>query len=638
MAKSFFAKKRFKIILIAAAVLVVAGIVGAKFLAPAAKTEYVTAKVEKKDLLQTVKEVGEVKAEKEVLLGFLSSGNLENKFVHVGDEVRAGDILAELDYKSLQIQRTSAESNLSSTQANLKKLLAGATPADIAVVEAQTNEAQRAYESSLSNLDKTKKTIAEETRQAQKTLQDLQSEAASDQTTYEQAVFGARTALDNTKATYQKSINNSIDTLLADIGAKVAVANTALDNVNTILTDDLLKDFLSAKNKTYLANTKTGYLEAEALAIIANTSLYNALEDKSEVNVKKAGVDALNYLNKTSTALNDCYSALEASTISPTPLGVHKTTISTQMSSVNAALAVVQADKQGLDSAYLSYNTSVSAAENSLRQAEVAKDNAVIAAKNALNSTKVNGEQRLAAAEASVRTSQQGVEVAKNQLAKLKSPARNEDVVLANAQISQAQASLDLVNKQVQDSILRAPIDGKIVKDNFERGEQITPGKTVFSLLGKNNYKIEVYISESDIAKVKEGNEAEVTLDAFGEDRNFKAVVSFVEPAETVIQDVIYYKVVLNFSDDASALLDIRPGMTANVTIVTAKRDQVLLVPERAVVDKNGNGKVVRILRSGKAVESPVKTGLRGDGGLVEITSGAANGDEVVVFVKVNKK
>jgi HlyD family secretion protein len=196
---------------------------------------------------------------------------------------------------------------------------------------------------------------------------------------------------------------------------------------------------------------------------------------------------------------------------------------------------------------------------------------------------------------------------------------------------------LDLVNKQISDSFLKAPIEGRIVKDNFERGEQVSPGQAVFSLLGKNNYEIDVDISESDIAKLKVGDEAEVTLDAFGDDRVFKAVVDFIEPAETVIQDVVYYKVSLKFSDEAERLSDVKPGMTANVTIITAKRENVLVIPERAISEKSGGEKYVRVLRDGQVVESPVKTGLKGDGGSVEVISGVGAGDEVVVFIKPKK-
>jgi RND family efflux transporter MFP subunit len=638
MNKKFFAKKRFKVLAAVILLVLAGGLISAKLMKPANQDEYVTGQVEKTDLLQTVSEVGVVKANEDVKLGFMSAGRLVSKLVRVGDQVKAGQILAELDNKSLVIQRQQAESSLSSARASLGKLIAGATASELAVMEAQVREAQKASESAMTNLDKTKKSVDEDIRQAEKTLSDLQSPDASNQTTYEQAVLSAKTALDNAKAAYGKSINNAIDTTITDVGAKLTVANTALDNVYTIIDNDDLKDYLSAKNKTYLENTKTAYLEAKALAVVANTSLYEALQDKSEAKVKKAAIDALAYLNRTADCLNECYSALEASTISATPLSAYKTTISTQLSGVNGAISVIQADKQALDGAYISYNTNVSAAENSLRSAEVSLDNAIKTAKNSLASIRLSGDQRIASAESGAKTSQEGYAVAKTQLAKMKSSARTEDIALAEAQVAQAQSALDLANKQIDDSLLKAPIDGRIVKDNFEVGEQVSPGQTVFSLLGENNYEIEVDISESDIAKIKEGNAAEVTLDAFGDDMKFAASVFFIDPAETVIQDVVYYKVTLMFGDDSQLLSGVKPGMTANVVIITDKREQVLVVSERAVVDKGDGKKIIRLLRNGQLVESPAKTGLRGDGGMIEIVSGAAAGDEAVVFIKAKVK
>jgi multidrug efflux pump subunit AcrA (membrane-fusion protein) len=77
--------------------------------------------------------------------------------------------------------------------------------------------------------------------------------------------------------------------------------------------------------------------------------------------------------------------------------------------------------------------------------------------------------------------------------------------------------------------------------------------------------------------------------------------------------------------------------MTANVVITTAQKDNVLIMPSRAVVQKNGGGKFVRVLVNGVIQETQATTGLRGDEGMVEVLSGVKEGDEVVTFIK-NKK
>jgi len=153
--------------------------------------------------------------------------------------------------------------------------------------------------------------------------------------------------------------------------------------------------------------------------------------------------------------------------------------------------------------------------------------------------------------------------------------------------------------------------------------------------LGENNFEIEVDISEADIAKIRKDNPAEITLDAFGDEVKFPGQVYSIEPAETIIQDVIYYKVKVELSEkDEVKMAGIKSGMTANVIITTSFRDNVLIMPSRAVVEKNGGNKYVRVLVGKKVIEAPVEVGLRGDEGLVEVLSGVKEGDEVITFVK----
>ena len=124
-----------------------------------------------------------------------------------------------------------------------------------------------------------------------------------------------------------------------------------------------------------------------------------------------------------------------------------------------------------------------------------------------------------------------------------------------------------------------------------------------------------------------------ITLDAYGDDLKFAGEVAFIEPAETVIQDVIYYKVKVSFLPGDT---DIKSGMTANAVITTARLDNVLLIPGRAIIERNGSGKFVRILADNQAFEKAVTVGLRGDEGLVEIKSGLAEGEQVITFTKEN--
>ena len=107
-----------------------------------------------------------------------------------------------------------------------------------------------------------------------------------------------------------------------------------------------------------------------------------------------------------------------------------------------------------------------------------------------------------------------------------------------------------------------------------------------------------------------------------------------MDPAETIIQDVVYYQVKVHFKDDVQG---IKHGMTANTVIETDKKENVLRVPLRAVKQKNGD-KIVTVLRADKTQEEKnITVGLRGDD-YIEILNGLEKGDTVITFVNDKQK
>ncbi|MFA4833366.1 MAG: efflux RND transporter periplasmic adaptor subunit [Patescibacteria group bacterium] len=629
--------KRIKIILIFLAVIAALSvffIVGKKD-----KTEYTTAAVAKGKLTQTVSEVGTVKSSQEIELGFLQSGKIGKILVKIGDKVSEGQVLAELDYNSFSIKEQEAQANLDVANANLNKLLAGATSREIAVSQAQVDQAKATYLANLEELDKIEKNTAEDISQAEKSLADLESNQADDITSYEQAIALAETDLASAKSTYEQSINNKRNVALTTIDNKLVIANTALDNINTILNDNDIESVLSVKNKIYLTNTENSHDDGLDLLTAADNSLAAAKQTQTNTAVITASQDSLATLNKTFEALDYCYKALENSVVSSgftqTELDAYKTSISAQITAISTAISAVQTAQHNLEDAVLTYQTEVAGASDDLAKTKTDLANAIKSAKNSLASVRLAGEQKIAVAQSKVDTSQEAWQVAKAQFENLKSPARVQDVSLYRAQVKQAEAALALAKEQIEDSIIKAPIGGTVVRIEYELGEQATAAKPAIAVLGENNFEIEVDISEADIAKIKKDNSVEITLDAFGDGVKFTGRVYSIEPAETVIQDVIYYKVKVQFTEkDKAKMASIKSGMTANVVITTNSRDNVLIMPSRAVVEKNGGDKYARILVDEKVIEAPVVIGLQGDEGMVEVLSGVKESDQVITFVK----
>lgn len=632
-------KKKLIVAIILAGVLLLAIYLAAR---PKDKTEYSTAKAEIGNIVQTVSETGTVKSREELELSFLTSGQVKELKVVVGQKVKAGEVLALLDSESLQIKEREAQASVAVARANYNKLVSGATAEERSVSEANAKQAKTAYEASIKEQDRSREIQEENVRQAQKALDDLEDPGSGTLTTYEQAVISAKTALDNAKSSYQKAIDDNKESYLSILDDKQAVANTALDQISTIIEEDDLEDNFSIKDPTYKSSAINSYNSGASLLEQAKIVFSAAKANNSDENALRAIEATLGALDRIFLSLDSLYKALEntisGGDLSASELEAFKSTVSGQITLVGAAVSAVQTAKQNLDSAVLNYRTNVASAQNSLVSAEAAYNNAVLAAKNALASAKLNRDRENISMQSRVDNAFEAWQVAQRQFEKVVAGPNRHDISLAQAQLAQAESALNAVNRQISDSILKAPIDGLVTRIEFEPGEQAVSGRSAVSMLGEEEFEIEVLISEADIAKVSVGDPAEVTLDAFGDEIKFLASVRFVEPAETVIQDVIYYKLKIDFAHQESQLSPeffsrIKSGMTANVVLTTAYRENVLIIPNRAVIDRNGEGKIVRVLVGGQLREKKVTLGLKGDNGLVEIVSGLEVDDIVVTRI-----
>ena len=595
-------------------------------------------------LVQTVSETGTLKPVKEVSLNFQSAGRIKAIMVKVGDRVTASTTLASLDDSALQTRRIEAEAGLKIAEASLSKLLAGASGEIIAVSRSGINQAQSSVATAKIDLDKIKKSVAESIRQAEKTLADLQSSSANTSTAAEQAIISAQTSLDNTKKTGQKNIDNSRSSALLTLSDKILNAKIALDHINTILEDNDADSVLGVKNSTLLPKTRDARVSAISLLPAAEKAVSAAKLNENEAIINSAGVDVKALLLQTDQALDYAYSMLEATITSvdfpQVSLDAYKSLISSQSAQIYAAVTSVEASVQAVHNAILNSETSISAAEGNLQQAQVNLENTILAAGNAVNNAKLSGDQQISSAQARLDSTNQALALAQAQLNSTVAPARAQDIALAQAQVSQAQAALAGVNQQLADSVLIAPLDGVVTALNYEVGEQFgAGGKPMAVILVNNSFNVEVDIAESNISKIKLGDPVDITLDAFPDDFILKGKVSFIEPAQTLIQDVVYYKVKLDFVDLSATMTAVesrgfalKAGMTANIVITTDSRDQVLQVPSRALIEKDGQ-KLIRILVDGVVNDVPVETGLRGDEGMLEITQGLQAGDNVITFI-----
>lgn len=197
----------------------------------------------------------------------------------------------------------------------------------------------------------------------------------------------------------------------------------------------------------------------------------------------------------------------------------------------------------------------------------------------------------------------------------------------ASANLEKAKAALAIARGDLADATLRAPFAGTISSKGKQAGESVTATDQMYYLLGEGGLEVVANIAEIDIAKLAVGNKAEIKLDAYGNETVFVATMSEIDPAETIVDGVSTYRVKFVFEEQNPG---IRSGMTADITILAARKDDVLKIPARAVKGINGSS-TVRVMRGETVTDVPVRTGLRGSDSSIEVVEGLLEGDVVVV-------
>ena len=636
------------IVIIIAFILAGYGVARA-FLFQEPQVEYDTFTVYRGDLVQTVDATGVVKALAEINLSFDGSGKLASTTVEVGDIVNKGDILAEIDNDTLKFQVDEAKAALDRAIANYNLELAGEPTAAINVSEADVKQAEAALESAEISLAQAKR--------------DLDNAGTSTEDQIEQAEL-ALTAAANTLAIRQDeydnimnqtdaNINDAYEDTAVTLKSSLSTMATAIDNIDKIIgVDDStanadFEKYLGILNDQTLVDAERSYENARDAKNDAYIYVNSLTTGSSNSEIWSAIPVAEGALNEIHQALIDTRRVLDASitgsSFTATELSNKKSIIDSDLSSVNAKLTSIVNQKQIINNLETTNNVSKKSAELALTAAEDAYDQAV---KN-LEAVENTADTSIDTYKSAVETAQSNrdikyaaLEASRAALALKKSGPRGVDLAPLDAQVKSAEAAYNMAVKRLEDSQIIAPANGLITQVNYEVGEQVSSAAltsggiatgSVITMLATDIFNVEVDIPETDIVKISVGDPAEITLDAFGDEIVFVGEVIEVDPAETVIQDVVYYRVSVKI--DFTSEQAVKNGMTANVMIFTDSRDGVIIVPQRSVITKDGK-RIIRVFKDGKIEEREPVIGLRGDDGLTEITSGVSENEEVVTAVR----
>ena len=223
----------------------------------------------------------------------------------------------------------------------------------------------------------------------------------------------------------------------------------------------------------------------------------------------------------------------------------------------------------------------------------------------------------------------------------------NASVSAAKSQVAQTEAALSLAETNLRYTKIVSPVDGIVVSRNVDVGQTVAASfqtPTLFSIAQDlTKMQIDTNVDEADIGKIKVGQDVEFTVDAYP-DITFKGKVWQVRNALITVQNVVTYDVVIIVGNPE---LKLKPGMTANVSIIISIKKDVVKIPnaalrfkptEKSLPPSEKKGPGVWILEKDKPKRIPVSPGIS-DGNYTELVSGdLKGGQEVIVESLANPK
>lgn len=555
----------------------------ANFLFSEPEPEVITDTVRQGDLTQTVEAVGTIISEKDLELKFPVSGIVRELLVDEGDVVEAGQVLARLRGASLEAAVTSAQARLTTAYAELRVLEEGSRPEDIAIAEAELENKQAAlelaqsrYQSAITSLER-----------AEAKLVSLQSEA-------------------------EIALQGEVAIASSTLSKELSTAQTALGVIEDVFEDTIVQNIViqSQPYEFTLIETRIDSLQPALRSAITN---FRSVDDYREALTALQTARVL--AGDASAVVQDAYTFIanepETGLFDYTKRESLKGTLATQKTNMQTALSNIDAAVRTLQNKSATYETQIAAEQSAVTNATNSRDQAQI----------------------DIQTFRTAVQISQANLNLKRAGSRQADIDASRGRVQQARADLQRAQADLDDTYLRAPIDGVITKVNLKEGE-FTPGQfsetqAAITILGSSPYRLEVFAAEIDIPKVRIGQSGTVLLDAFP-GRDFPLVVSEVDPAATIVDGVPKYRIVLDFEQPDEGF---KIGMTGDTDIITDTKRGVLYVPARAVVTNEVGDTVVRIIDDDGIVDVPVTTGLETITD-IEITSGLQAGDEIIVLIR----
>jgi RND family efflux transporter MFP subunit len=196
---------------------------------------------------------------------------------------------------------------------------------------------------------------------------------------------------------------------------------------------------------------------------------------------------------------------------------------------------------------------------------------------------------------------------------------------------------LEEKQQDLEQAVLAAPTDGVVLEINIEPGERVLAEADDAALIIANTstYLLKMEVDEIDIGRIRPGQPAEISLDAFAEQTFAGAITDIApRPVEKEGDSIVTYEVTITL-DPSGQPLNLLTGMTATAAIQTRQLKDVVVVPNRAIqIDRAGGGEPVVFVEKldgqGQSTRVEVELGSR-NGSVTEVVAGLEEGDQVII-------
>ena len=301
---------------------------------------------------------------------------------------------------------------------------------------------------------------------------------------------------------------------------------------------------------------------------------------------------------------------------------------------VGELTAKVREAESNLESVRVSVDSELQAAKRKVASAmdslEIAEDE--LSALQQPTADKVEeAENKVENARTELESAQQkadnDIERARLDLDIVRAGAASQEVELQQLQVERAQLSLEIAKRNLNQAVLRAPFAGVVAAVEGSVGQKT--GTKVVTLVRADRIEMRASVDEADVSSIRVGQPVEVTTYA-SPDVKISGTVETISPTSVEQQGVVLYPITIRLEPRDQSL---RGGLSANASIEVSSRDDILLLPNRAI-RREGDERVVYVRQEGDELERRVvEIGVR-DSEVSEIVSGVSEGEEVAIQLR----